>query len=55
MAKPLAEHEAKINEELLGAQGAPVDMDGYYRPDTAKTTRAMRPSPTLNAIIDAMA
>jgi len=54
VATQLAECEAKINEELLGAQGKPVDMGGYYRPDTEKTTRAMRPSPTLNAIIDAM-
>jgi isocitrate dehydrogenase len=55
LAKQLSEHEAKINEELLAAQGKPVDMGGYYQPDVAKTTRAMRPSPTLNAIIDALA
>ena len=55
VAKQLIANEAKINEELLGAQGKPVDMGGYYRPDLAKTTRAMRPSPTLNAIIDALA
>ncbi|MCX6545844.1 MAG: NADP-dependent isocitrate dehydrogenase [Acidobacteria bacterium] len=55
LAKQLIEHEAKINEELLAAQGKPVDMGGYYQPDLVKTTAAMRPSPTLNAIIDAMA
>ena len=55
MAKQLADNEAKVNEDLLGAQGKPVDMGGYYRPDTAKTTTAMRPSATLNAIIDTMA
>ncbi len=55
LAKRLGEHEAMINDELLAAQGKPVDMGGYYRPDTAKTAAAMRPSPTLNAIIDAMA
>jgi isocitrate dehydrogenase len=55
VAKQLIANEAKINAELLGAQGKPVDMGGYYQPDTDKTTRAMRPSPTLNAIIDAMA
>jgi isocitrate dehydrogenase len=41
--------------ELLGAQGKPVDMGGYYHPDTEKTTKAMRPSSTLNAIVDAIA
>jgi isocitrate dehydrogenase len=55
VAKQLVENEAKINAELLGAQGKPVDMGGYYLPDLVKTTRAMRPSPTLNAIIDALA
>jgi len=54
-ARQLAANEAKINEELIGAQGKPVDMGGYYRPDSAKTAAAMRPSPTLNAIIDALA
>ncbi len=55
VAEQLAANEAKINEELIGAQGRPVDMGGYYRPDRAKTAAAMRPSPTLNAIIDALA
>jgi isocitrate dehydrogenase len=55
VAQQLAANEAKINEELIGAQGRPVDLGGYYRPDPAKTAAAMRPSPTLNAIIDALA
>ncbi|MCZ6780661.1 MAG: NADP-dependent isocitrate dehydrogenase [Nitrospirae bacterium] len=55
VAKQLAENEAKISAELLSAQGKPVDMGGYYHPDTEKTTKAMRPSPTLNAIVDAIA
>jgi isocitrate dehydrogenase len=55
VAQQLAASETKINEELIGAQGRPVDMGGYYRPDAAKTAAAMRPSPTLNAIIDALA
>jgi isocitrate dehydrogenase len=54
IAKQLAENEAKINEELIGAQGKPVDMGGYYHPDKAKTTAAMRPSATFNAIISAL-
>src|SRR5664279_1607807 len=52
VAQQLGENEAKINQELIAAQGQPVDMGGYYHPDHAKTSKAMRPSPTLNAIID---
>jgi isocitrate dehydrogenase len=55
IARQLIGNEAKINAELLGAQRKPVDMGGYYKPDLDKTTKAMRPSPTLNAIIDAIA
>ena len=55
VAKQLADNEAKIVAELLGAQGRPVDMGGYYHPNDGKTTKAMRPSPTLNAIVDAIA
>jgi len=55
VAKQLQENEAKINEELIGAQGKPQDIGGYYQPDPAKTEKAMRPSQTLNAIVDAIA
>jgi len=55
VAKQLQENEAKINEELIGAQGKPQDIGGYYMPDPVKTEKAMRPSQTLNAIIDAIA
>jgi isocitrate dehydrogenase len=55
VARQLQESEAKINAELIGAQGKPVDLGGYYQPDPAKTGKAMRPSPTLNAIIDSIA
>jgi isocitrate dehydrogenase len=55
VAKQLQENEAKINEELIGAQGKPQDIGGYYQPDPAKTEKAMRPSATLNAIVDAIA
>ncbi|NTU58087.1 MAG: NADP-dependent isocitrate dehydrogenase [Chlorobiaceae bacterium] len=54
VAKALAENEAKINDELIAAQGSPVDMGGYYHPDDNKTSEAMRPSATFNAIIDAL-
>ncbi|MBM3609434.1 MAG: NADP-dependent isocitrate dehydrogenase, partial [Alphaproteobacteria bacterium] len=50
--KPLAEkltaNEAKITAELIGAQGKPVEMGGYYLPDDAKVSTAMRPSKTLS-------
>jgi isocitrate dehydrogenase len=52
IAKAMQENEAKINEELIGAQGKPQDIGGYYHPDTEKTYAAMRPSETLNAIVD---
>ena len=55
VAKALQENEAKINAELIGAQGKPQDLGGYYQPDPAKTGKAMRPSPTLNAIIESIA
>ncbi|MDA8412329.1 MAG: NADP-dependent isocitrate dehydrogenase [Desulfobacteraceae bacterium] len=55
VAKKLEENEAKINEELIGAQGKPQDIGGYYMPDPIKTENAMRPSATLNAIIDSIA
>ncbi len=55
IAKDMADNEAKIVSELLGAQGKPVDVGGYYHPDDAKASKAMRPSPTLNAIVDAIA
>ncbi|HEX7479158.1 MAG TPA: NADP-dependent isocitrate dehydrogenase [Polyangiales bacterium] len=54
VAQQLADNETKINQELIAAQGKPVDMGGYYHPDHKKTSQAMRPSPTLNAIIDAL-
>src|SRR5476651_2487050 len=54
LAETLAKNEAKINAELIGAQGKPVDIGGYYLPDAAKTSAAMRPSATLNAAIAAL-
>lgn len=52
VAKALQENEARINEELIGAQGKPQDVGGYYHPDSEKAYSAMRPSATLNAIVD---
>jgi isocitrate dehydrogenase len=52
IAAALAENGGKITQELLAAQGKPVDIGGYYFPDGEKCAAAMRPSGTLNAIID---
>jgi isocitrate dehydrogenase len=54
LAEVLAANEAKINAELIAAQGKPVDTGGYYLPDPAKVSAAMRPSATLNAAIAAL-
>ena len=53
LAEKLAANEAKIDAELIAAQGKPVDTGGYYLPDQAKTSAAMRPSATLNAALAA--
>jgi isocitrate dehydrogenase len=55
LATTLKDNEAKINAELIAAQGKPVDMGGYYHPDFAKTSCAMRPSSTLNAALASIA
>ncbi len=52
IAEALKANEAKINEELIGAQEKSQDVGGYYKPNTKKTYAAMRPSSTLNAIVD---
>jgi isocitrate dehydrogenase len=54
IADELKKNEDSIVKELLAAQGSPVDLGGYFMPDDAKTEKAMRPSATYNAIIDAM-
>ena len=50
----LADAEATIVAELNGVQGHPVDIGGYYHPDEELVAEAMRPSTTLNAIIEAL-
>ncbi|HMU28703.1 MAG TPA: NADP-dependent isocitrate dehydrogenase [Nitrospira sp.] len=55
IAKDLSDNEKKIDGELLAAQGKPQDVGGYYHPNDAKAAKALRPSATLNAIIDAIA
>jgi isocitrate dehydrogenase len=54
VAAELAAAEDKITRELLAAQGKPVDLGGYYFPDEDRCAAVMRPSATLNAIIDKM-
>jgi isocitrate dehydrogenase len=54
IAKELEENESVIAEELLAAQGLPVDLGGYYLPDVEKSIKAMRPSNVFNSIIDKM-
>ncbi|MCO4794188.1 MAG: NADP-dependent isocitrate dehydrogenase [Bacteriovoracaceae bacterium] len=54
VAKELTDNEAKIVEELNTVQGSPADLGGYYFVDESKATAVMRPSATLNSIIDSL-
>ena len=54
IARQLGAKETEIVAELNAAQGAPVDIGGYYQPNVELTTRAMRPSASFNAIIDSI-
>lgn len=54
VAKELKENETKIADELISSQGNPIDLGGYFLPDAAITEKVMRPSATLNKIIDSM-
>jgi isocitrate dehydrogenase len=52
LAKTLAEQETTIVDELIAVQGSPVDLGGYYQPDPAKASSAMRPSATFNQALE---
>jgi isocitrate dehydrogenase len=54
LARRLSEQEQAIADELIGVQGEPVDVGGYYRPDDAKAEAVMRPSATFNEAIDSL-
>lgn len=54
LAQALADNEQKIVEELIAVQGKAVDIGGYYRPDLAKASAAMRPSATFNNALDTL-
>ena len=55
LAKQLAENEETITGELLAAQGKPVELGGYYKPNFDLATKAMRPSQTFNSAIEKLA
>ncbi|MGK3953259.1 NADP-dependent isocitrate dehydrogenase, partial [Microbacterium sp. I2] len=54
VAEALAANEEKIVGELVGVQGSPVEIGGYYRPDPELVADVMRPSATFNEIIDGL-
>jgi isocitrate dehydrogenase len=54
LASALRANEQKIADELIGVQGSAVDIGGYYLPDPAKASEVMRPSATLNELIDSL-
>jgi isocitrate dehydrogenase len=54
LAKRLRDNESTINDELIGVQGSPADIGGYYRPDEEKASAVMRPSKTLNEALAAL-
>jgi isocitrate dehydrogenase len=54
LARELAAQEARIVAELNAVQGKPVDIGGYYHPDRARVSNAMRPSPILNEALAAL-
>lgn len=54
VAETMSLKEAQINEELIAAQGKAVDMGGYYKPDESVLVKQMRPSNTLNEILDSI-
>jgi isocitrate dehydrogenase len=55
LAETLAEQEKTIVDELIAVQGSPVDLGGYYQPDPAKASAAMRPSATFNQALELLA
>ncbi|MDE0547497.1 NADP-dependent isocitrate dehydrogenase [Microbacterium sp. C7(2022)] len=54
VAEALGSQEQQIVDELIAVQGSPAEIGGYYRPDDALVAQVMRPSKTLNAIIDGL-
>ncbi|MEY4039346.1 MAG: hypothetical protein RLZZ52_214, partial [Actinomycetota bacterium] len=54
VADALSSKEETIVAELIAVQGKPADIGGYYKPDASKIEKIMRPSATLNAVIDSL-
>ena len=54
VAEQLVAQSEAIDAELIAVQGHPADIGGYYRPDAAKASAVMRPSPTFNAILGSL-
>ncbi|MEG0589251.1 MAG: NADP-dependent isocitrate dehydrogenase [Aurantimicrobium sp.] len=54
IAEALASQEETIVAELIAVQGKPADIGGYYKPDADKIVKVMRPSATLNKVIDSI-
>lgn len=54
IAAEFVANEQQISNELISVQGSPVDLGGYYQPDPTKVAAAMRPSATLNRIVDSI-
>jgi isocitrate dehydrogenase len=54
IAQQLGQNEAKIVEELRQSEGHPVEIGGYYHPNSALVAKVMRPSATFNAILDSI-
>jgi isocitrate dehydrogenase len=54
IAEALASQEETIVAELIAVQGKPADIGGYYKPDAVKIEKVMRPSATLNTVIDSI-
>ena len=55
LADELTNNEEKIVNELISVQGNPMDIDGYYKPDSELASNAMRPSATLNSVLSNVA
>jgi isocitrate dehydrogenase len=54
IAEKLTASEKKIVDELISAQGKPVDIGGYYQPDDKKASAALRPSATFNSVLNTL-
>jgi isocitrate dehydrogenase len=54
LSKKLRDNEKTITDELISCQGDKVDIGGYYRPNAEIVEKAMRPSKTLNSLLNSV-